>query len=233
MLPNLVAAVRDVMAYEQAVLEEVTRLRNAYDPDRPVPEQGDLSTETSRAVRSLLAVVEAYPTLRADANVLSLQAEIERLESLIADRRELYNDQVYRYNTRIAQFPGVVLAGLFGWRRRDFFAAGEGTNAARREPAPRLTRGGARRPRPRRPAASLRRRGRVWPGSSSVLGAGGLEVEAHEPLNQSGGGQRPDPEPSAPSRSWDRDLRHAAQTGVSRSACSMALRWVRSTSGLH
>ena len=125
-LPNLVAAVRDVMAYEQAVLEEVTRLRNAYDPDRPVPEQGDLSTETSRAVRSLLAVVEAYPTLRADANVLSLQAEIERLESLIADRRELYNDQVYRYNTRIAQFPGVVLAGLFGWRRRDFFAAGEG-----------------------------------------------------------------------------------------------------------
>ena len=46
--------------------------------------------------------------------------------ALIADRRELYNDQVYRYNTRIAQFPGVVLAGLFGWRRRDFFAAGEG-----------------------------------------------------------------------------------------------------------
>ena len=52
-----------------------------------------------------------------------LQDEIERLESMIADRRELYNDQVYRYNTRIAQVPGVALAPLLGWRAREFFAA--------------------------------------------------------------------------------------------------------------
>ena len=51
--------------------------------------------------------------------------EIERLESMIADRRELYNDQVYRYNTRIAQVPAVVLAGLLGWRARPFFEAPE------------------------------------------------------------------------------------------------------------
>ena len=122
-LPNLVAAVRDVMGFEQAVLEEVTRLRNAYDPDRPVPDQGTLSADTSRAVRSLFAVVENYPQLRSAANVMDLQAEIERLEGVIADRRELYNDQVYRYNTRIAQLPAVLLAGALGWRERDFFAA--------------------------------------------------------------------------------------------------------------
>ena len=122
-LPNLVAAVRDVMTFEQTVLEDVTRLRNAYDPDRPIPEQGELSSETSRAIRSLFAVVENYPTLRSEANVLSLQAEIERLEGIIADRRELYNDQVYRYNTRIGTIPGNFVAGLFGWQPKPFFAA--------------------------------------------------------------------------------------------------------------
>jgi len=121
-LPNLVTAVRDVMAYEQTVLTEVTRLRDAYDPARPVPEQGALSLETSRAVRSLLAVVENYPVLRSHENVLALQTEVERLEAVIADRRELYNDQIYRYNTRIRQLPAVLLAGLFGWAARDFFA---------------------------------------------------------------------------------------------------------------
>ena len=130
-LPNLVAAVRDVMSFEAGVLEEVTRLRNAYDPARPVPEQGALSTETSQAVRSLLAVVENYPALRSQGNVASLQTEIERLEGVIADRRELYNDQVYRLNTRIGQVPAILLAGLFGWRPRDFFAV---TDADRARP---------------------------------------------------------------------------------------------------
>jgi LemA protein len=78
----------------------------------------------------LFAVVERYPEVRSAANVLALQEEIERLESMIADRRELYNDQVYRYNSRIAQVPAVVLAGLFGWRARPFFEAPE-TDRAR------------------------------------------------------------------------------------------------------
>ena len=78
----------------------------------------------------MFAVVENYPALKSADNVLSLQSEIERLESMIADRRELYNDQVYRYNTRIRQVPAVVLAGLFGWVQRDFFAADE-TDRAR------------------------------------------------------------------------------------------------------
>ena len=54
--------------------------------------------------------------------MLDLQDEIERLEAMIADRRELYNDQVYRFNTRIGQVPGALLAPIFGWHRREFFA---------------------------------------------------------------------------------------------------------------
>jgi LemA protein len=122
-LPNLIEAVRDVMAFERDTLAEVTRLRAAYAPTAPIPDQAATSEATTAAVRHLFAVVEAYPAVRSQQNVLDLQDEIERLEGVIADRRELYNDQVYRYNARIAQVPAVFLAGLFGWRPRPFFAA--------------------------------------------------------------------------------------------------------------
>lgn len=122
-LPALIAAVRDVMAFEQDVIVEVARARSAYSPTEPIPDQAVHSEATTSAVRSLLAVVEAYPEIRSHANVLDLQDEIERLEGMIADRRELYNDQVYRYNTRIATLPTLLIAPLFGWQPRPFFAA--------------------------------------------------------------------------------------------------------------
>jgi LemA protein len=122
-LPLLVAAVRDVMTFERDVLTEVARLRADWSPDDPIPAQAIVSEATSSALRSLFAVVEAYPELRSATNVRDLQDEIERLEGIIADRRELYNDQVYRHNTRIGQVPAVLIAGLFGWRPRPFFRA--------------------------------------------------------------------------------------------------------------
>lgn len=124
-LPALVDAVRDVMAFEQEVLGEVARQRARYMPEAPIPEQGEVSAATTAAVRSLFAVVERYPEVRSHENVLRLQGEIERLEAQIADRRELYNDQVYRYNTTIAQVPANALSALLGWRPRPFFAAGD------------------------------------------------------------------------------------------------------------
>jgi LemA protein len=111
------------MAFEQDVLTEVARARANYSPTEPIPDQAVHSDETTRAVRSLFAVVEAYPEIKSNTNVLDLQTQIERLESMIADRRELYNDQVYRYNTRITTLPTMLLAPLFGWQQRPFFAA--------------------------------------------------------------------------------------------------------------
>ena len=122
-LPNLVSAVRGLMSYEQGVLTRVTEARAAYSPTAPIPAQAATSEETTAAVRSLFAVVERYPELRSAENVRDLQSQIERLEDMIADRRELYNDQIYRYNTRIDQVPGALIAPVFGWEPREFFTA--------------------------------------------------------------------------------------------------------------
>ena len=122
-LPNLVDAVRGIMEFEQDVFEDIARARAAYSDHDPIPRQAATSEATSAAVRSLFAVVENYPELRSATNVQSLQDEIARLENIIADRRELYNDQVFRYNTRIATVPTNLVAGLFGWHPEPFFAA--------------------------------------------------------------------------------------------------------------
>jgi LemA protein len=125
-LPALVDAVRGVIAFERDVLTAVTNARSAWTPTAPIPTQAVTAAETSRAVRSLFATVERYPEVRSAENVMALQSGIERLESMLADRRELYNDQVYRYNARIGQVPAVFLAGWFGWRPRPFFDAEAG-----------------------------------------------------------------------------------------------------------
>jgi LemA protein len=122
-LPALVDAVRGLMTFERDVLTEVTAARAAFSTQASIPAQAATSAATTRAVRSLFATVERYPEVKSAGNVLALQGEIERLEAMIADRRELYNDQVFRYNTRIGQLPGALLAGLFGWTPRVFFDA--------------------------------------------------------------------------------------------------------------
>jgi LemA protein len=124
-LPALVDAVRGMLEFERDVLDEVTRSRASYRPEAPIPDQASASDATSAAIRSLFAVVEAYPDLKSQGNVLALQESVERLEAMLAARRELYNDQVYRHNTRIQQLPAVLLAGLLGWRDRPFFEAPE------------------------------------------------------------------------------------------------------------
>ena len=131
-LPNLVTAVRGVMTFERDVLEDVARLRAAYSPAAPIPAQAETSEATSAAIRQLFAVVERYPVIKSAENVRDLQDEIERLENVISDRRELYNDQVYRYNTRIQQLPAALLAGLFAWMPQPFFTA-EPTDLVRPE----------------------------------------------------------------------------------------------------
>ena len=122
-LPNLVEAVKGLMAFEQATLMRVTKLRAVYSSTEPIPTQAATSEATSSAVRHLFAVVERYPDIKSQANVLDLQRETQHLEDIIADRRELYNDTVYRFNTRIGQFPSNTLTRLFGWTARPFFSA--------------------------------------------------------------------------------------------------------------
>lgn len=122
-LPNLVSAVRGVMRFEERVLTQVTEARARYAPEASVHDQAVVSEETSRAVRSLFAVVESYPELKSHANVMALQQEIERIETVIARRRELFNNQVYQYNSTILQVPAAFMRPLFGWKPVEMFSA--------------------------------------------------------------------------------------------------------------
>jgi LemA protein len=124
-LPNLVSAVRGVMAFEERVLGEVTRARAAYEPDASIHDQAVVSEQTTAAVRTLFATVENYPDVKSQQNVMALQEEIERLETLIARRRELFNNQVYQYNVAITTVPGALLRPLFGWKEVEMFSADE------------------------------------------------------------------------------------------------------------
>lgn len=122
-LPNLVAAVKGVMQFEERVLDEVTEARAGYQPDASIHDQAVVSEKTSHAVRSLFATVENYPELKSHENVMALQEEIERLETLISRRRELFNNQVYQYNVAIKTVPGVLVRPFLGWREVESFSA--------------------------------------------------------------------------------------------------------------
>ena len=125
LIPNLVEVVKDYMSYEQETLTKVIEARGAALSARGAAAQAKAENVLTESLKSLFAVVENYPELKSAENVTALQAEIARLEDVIADRRELYNDQVFRYNTRIQQLPANLLAAIAGWRPEPFFTAGD------------------------------------------------------------------------------------------------------------
>jgi LemA protein len=125
LIPNLVNAVRDYMGFEQEVLTQVTEARaNAVAAGAQGPAQAaQAENQLTGALRSLFAVVENYPDLKANQNVLSLQEELSTTENQIAFSRQHYNATVYEYNTSTATFPSGALASMFGFKAREFFEA--------------------------------------------------------------------------------------------------------------
>jgi LemA protein len=120
-LPNLVATCKGYMQYEQQTLERVTQARTAYMHANTVGEKAQADLLASGALKSLFAVAENYPDLKANNNFLQLQKRISELEDMIADRREFFNDDVNTYNVRIQQFPDVILAGMMNLQRKEMF----------------------------------------------------------------------------------------------------------------
>ena len=125
LIPNLVNAVKDYMSFEQDVLTKVTEARaNAVAAGAQGPAaQAQAENVLTGALRSLFAVVENYPTLKANENVLSLQEQLTTTENQIGFSRQHYNATVLDYNQAIQVFPAVLIAGMFGFTKRDFFAA--------------------------------------------------------------------------------------------------------------
>ena len=125
LIPNLVQAVKGYMGFEQDVLTKVTEARaNAVAAGAQGPaQQAQAENVLTGALRSLFAVVENYPDLKASTNVLQLQEELTTTENQISFSRQHYNASVLDYNTNIATFPAVLLAGIFGFVKREFFDA--------------------------------------------------------------------------------------------------------------
>jgi LemA protein len=130
LVPNLVETVKGYATHErevfQAVTEARTRAMSASSPAAAGAAEGILG----QALGRLFAVAEAYPDLKASTNFLELQGTLNQLESEIAASRRVYNSNVQTFNTRIQSFPGVVIAGPFGFSKREFFVI---ENAAERE----------------------------------------------------------------------------------------------------
>lgn len=124
LVPNLVNAVRGYMGFEQSVLTQVTTARAAaVAAGAQGPAAGAAENVLTGALRSLFAVVESYPDLRATENVQSLQGQLATTEGMIASARDGYNAAVRDYNTSIATFPMVLMAGPMGFSSREFFEA--------------------------------------------------------------------------------------------------------------
>ena len=121
LIPNLVESVKGYAAHEKSVLEGVTQARsNAINAQGPA-EQAQAENVLSGALKSLFAVAEAYPDLKANQNFLNLQEELTSTEDRIAYSRQFYNDSVLSYNNRIQTVPSSVIAGMFNFEKREYF----------------------------------------------------------------------------------------------------------------
>ena len=124
-IPNLVETCKGYMKYEQATLQMVTEARAAYTRASTVGEKAQADNLTNGALKTLFAVAENYPDLKANNNFMQLQSRITELEERIADRREFFNDDVATYNARIRQIPEVFVASLLSMQPRELFKVSE------------------------------------------------------------------------------------------------------------
>ena len=123
LIPNLVETVKGYVAHERGVLEAVTRARASAIDAQGVAQQSQAEDAVTGALRNLLAVAEANPDLKADANFLALQEELAGTEGRIAYARQFFNDSVQAYNTKVQSFPGNMVASVFRFGEREYFEA--------------------------------------------------------------------------------------------------------------
>ncbi len=121
LIPNLLETVKGYASHEKETLESVIQARNMAVSATGPAAQAQSENMLTGALKSLFAVSEAYPDLKANQNFLELQEELTGTEGRIAFARQAYNDSVLKYNTKIQQFPGVIFAGLFNFTEREYF----------------------------------------------------------------------------------------------------------------
>jgi LemA protein len=130
LVPNLVSTVKGYAKHEKSVLMEVTKARTSIMNAGNFNEKMQASDTLSNALKSIFAVAESYPDLKANTNFLHLQQELSDIESKIAYSRQFYNDSVLVYNNTVTTFPGVIFAGIYGKKETQYLetAAAERKN---------------------------------------------------------------------------------------------------------
>jgi LemA protein len=129
LIPNLVETVKGYAAHERGTLEAVTQARaNAINAQQSgsVGDQAQAENVLSGALKSLFAVAEAYPDLKANQNFLNLQEELTATEDRIAYSRQFYNDEVLKYDNKLETIPSNFIANMFNFEPREYFKAEEG-----------------------------------------------------------------------------------------------------------
>jgi LemA protein len=122
LIPNLVETAKGYLKHERETLESVTQARQqALHISGNIAEQAQLENILSQTLKSLFAVAENYPELKANQNFLALQEELASTENKISFARQHYNDSVLSYNNKIEMFPSNIIAGIFQFRAKDFF----------------------------------------------------------------------------------------------------------------
>lgn len=121
LIPNLVETVKGYAQHERELFEKVAQARNLAQQASGVDQKATAENQITAGLKSLFAVAEAYPELKANQNFLALQEELSGTESKIAFARQFYNDQVMLLNTRIQAFPSSIIAGMFHFTQREFF----------------------------------------------------------------------------------------------------------------
>ena len=123
LIPNLVETVKGYAQHESGTLEAVIAARNSAMAANSIEDKAQAENVISGALKSIFALSEAYPDLKANTNFQQLQPELSSTEDRIAYARQYYNDNVRAYNTKIQAFPSVIVANLFKFTAREYFEA--------------------------------------------------------------------------------------------------------------
>lgn len=123
LIPNFVETVKGYAAHESETLEKVTQLRTSWTNAGTVAEKAELDNQLSGALKTIMAVSENYPDLKANQNFSELSEELRNTENKISFSRQFYNDSVTMYNQKLQLFPSNIIAGMFNFTPRELFTA--------------------------------------------------------------------------------------------------------------
>ena len=125
LIPNLVETVKGYASHEKDLLESITASRTGFMNAGSNGEKLEMDNQLTSGLKTLFAVAENYPDLKANENFINLQEELAETEDKVAYSRQFYNDAVTMYNNKIQMFPGNIVAGMFGFKEEALFTSDE------------------------------------------------------------------------------------------------------------